>query len=78
MQTILKFPTTMFSHDGTDDGTIIFKYVLSGPLCVVQLAYRLTAGRQAIMGRQRKVSHAVCKLVTNCIVLYCIKIFNVA
>jgi len=34
----------MCSHDGTDDGTIIFKYVLSGPLCVVQLARCLTAG----------------------------------
>ena len=77
MQAILKFHTTMCSHDGTDDGTIIFKYVLSGSLCIVQLARRLTTGRQAIMGRQQKVSHAVCKLVTNCIVLYCIKIFNV-
>jgi len=51
--------TTMCSHDGTDDGTIIFKYVLSGPLCIIQLARRLTVGRQAIMGRQRKVSYAV-------------------
>jgi len=26
-----------WSSDGTDDGTIIVKYVLSGPLCIVQL-----------------------------------------
>ena len=75
MQAILKFHTTMCSHDGTDDGTMMFKYVLSGPSCVVQLACCLIAGRQATMGRQRKVSHAVCKLVTNCIVLYCIVVF---
>ena len=35
-----------------------------------------SAGRQAIMGCQQKVSRAVCKLVTNCIVLYCVKIFK--